>query len=167
LPDPPPPSEALHADDQGPSPWDPFNSRVEFGFAHYHFVEVQSSAGRINTALDIWEAIVLQYGGSAPWRNAQDLYETIDMIQHGDAPWKVYNIRYKGPRPAGIPPNWMTETFELCTRDSRVVLHHQLASSEFKGSTNFVPYQQFDREGRRVWSNLMSGDWAWKQAVRF
>jgi hypothetical protein len=28
-----------------------------------------------------------------------------------------------------------------------------------------VPYRQFNHADHRVWSNLMSGDWAWKQAV--
>jgi hypothetical protein len=113
----------------------------------------------------MWQASILQYGGEIPWTNAQDLYDTIDTIQVGDAPWKVYNIRYQGVVPPGIPPKWMTETYELCTRDSRTVLHNQLSSSEFKGKTNFVPYQQFDGKGRRIWSNLLSADWAWKQAV--
>ncbi|KAF8477620.1 hypothetical protein DFH94DRAFT_634549, partial [Russula ochroleuca] len=150
LPNPPPPPEALCTDNRDPLSWDPFGSRVEFSFAHYHFVEVQSTAHHIRMALNIWEADVLLHGGSIPWRNAQDLYETIDAIQHGDAPWKVYNICYRGPHPAGTPPNWMTETFELCT----LVLHHQLASSEFKGSTNFVPYQQFDHKGTSVFIQL-------------
>ena len=60
----------------------------------------------------------------------------------------------------------MTETYELCARDSRQVLHHQLATEEFKDKTNYVPYRQFDSTHQRVWSNLMSADWAWSQAVR-
>jgi Plavaka transposase len=139
---------------------------VDFDFAHYHFVEVQNSVEQINKALDMWQATVLKYGENVPWVNAQDLYDTIDQIQLGEAPWKVHKISYQGPRPPGTPPKWMTETYELCTRNSRLVLQNQLASLEFKGKTNFVPYQQFDGQGRRVWSNLMSADWAWKQAVR-
>ena len=164
LPDPLPPPLAPFAD---PTSWSPFQSRVDFDFAHYHFVELQDSAANINKALDIWQASILQYGGNVPWTNAQDLYDTINKIQAGSAPWKVYKICYQGVVPAGIPPKWMTETYELCTCDSRTVLHNQLASSEFKGKTNFVPYQQFDSKGRRIWSNLMSADWAWKQAVGF
>ena len=167
LPNPPPPPEPLRTDNDDPLSFHPFGSRVEFDFAHYHFIEAQSSARCINKVLDWWRAAVLEYGGEVPWKNAQELYDTIDMIQHGDAPWKVYKVHYKGPLPAGTPPKWMTETFELCARDSRVVLHHQLASSEFIGNTNYMPYQQFDSKGDRVWSNLMSGDWAWKQAVCF
>jgi len=51
-------------------------------------------------------------------------------------------------------------------RDSRQVLHHQLASGHFKDCINFTPYRQFNGDGHRTWSNLMSADWSWKQAVR-
>jgi len=167
LPNPlPAPPAPLPSDGQDPTSWSPFGSRLDFDFAYYHFVEVQNSAGAIDKALDMWQAAILKYRENVPWTNAQDLYDTIDQIQLGDAPWKVHKIHYQGPRPPGTPPKWMTETYELCTRDSRLVLHNQLASSEFKGKTNFVPYQQFNGKGRRVWSNLMSADWAWKQAVR-
>ena len=126
---------------------------------------MQSSAGKINKALDMWAATVMEYGGDAPWKNATELYATIDAIQHGDLPWKVYEIHYRGPLPPGTPPKWMTETYELCTRNSRQILHHQLATSQFKDTINLSPYRQFDGTGTRVWSNLMSADWAWKQAV--
>jgi hypothetical protein len=166
LPDPPPPPPApLPVDGQDPTSWDPFGSWVEFDFAQYHFVEVQSSAGDINTALDMWQVSILKYGDKVPWTSAQDLYNTIDSIQLGDAPWKVYKICYQGPLPAGTPPKWMTETYELCTHNSWLVLHNQLAALEFKGKTNYVPYWQFDGKGRHIWSNLMSADWAWRQAV--
>jgi hypothetical protein len=168
LPDPPPaPPAPPPIDGLDPTSWKPFGSRLDFDFAYHHFVEVQNSAGAINTALDMWQASILKHGENVPWTNAQDLYNTIDLIQSGDSPWKVHKISYQGPRPPGTPPKWMTETYELCTRDSRLVLHNQLASSEFKGKTNFVPYQQFNGEGRHIWSNLMSADWAWKQAVSF
>jgi hypothetical protein len=160
-----PPDLNSQLDGQAPGSWEPFESRTEFDFAHYHFVELQSSAAQIDKALDLWTASVLQYGDHAPWRNAKDLYDTIDAIQHGDMPWKVYQITYTGPRPP-VAPKWMTETYELCTRDSRLVLQQQLATPEFKDKIDYSPYRQFAGNGQRVWSNLMSGDWAWKQAVR-
>ncbi|KAJ7800645.1 hypothetical protein B0H14DRAFT_3092576 [Mycena olivaceomarginata] len=142
---PPPPLASLNG--QALLSWQPFASRTEFDFAHFHFVEAQSSAGAINTALDLWAAQILKYGEDIPWKNAAELYSTIDSIQHGDAPWK-----------------WMMQTYELCTRDVRAVLHTQLTTTDFKGQFNYTPYRQFNGKGRRVWSNLMSGDWAWKQA---
>ena len=145
--------------------WNPFSSRIEFDFAYYHFVEVQNSAAKIDKALNWWTATVMKFGESAPWRNSDELYAAIDAIKEGGAPWKVYRIHYNGPRPPGTPPRWMTETYELCTRDSRQVLHNQLSATKFKDNINVAPYRQLSNKGVRIWSNLMSGDWAWKQAV--
>ncbi|KAJ6515253.1 hypothetical protein C8R45DRAFT_887963 [Mycena sanguinolenta] len=159
---PPPPLSSLNG--QEPNSWEPFQSRTEFDFAYFHFVELQSSAADVNTALDLWAAAVVKYGEDIPWKNADELYATIDSIQHGDAPWKVYKLRYQGPLPTGTPPKWMTETYELCTRDVRTVLHNQLATSDFKDKFNYTPYRQYNAQGKRVWSNFMSGEWAWRQA---
>ena len=145
--------------------WNPFSSRIEFDFAYYHFVEVQNSAAKIDKALDWWTAVVMKFGETATWKNSDELYAAIDAIKEGSAPWKVYRIHYKGPRPPGTPPRWMTETYELCTRDSRQVLHNQLSAKKFKDNFNVAPYRQLSNKGVRIWSNLMSGDWAWKQAV--
>ena len=97
------------------NPWNPFGSRVEFDFAHYHFIEVHNLAPLINKALDLWAATIAEYGKDTPWANAKELYATIDSIQQGDSPWKVYKIRYQGPHPQGTPPKWMSQTYELCT----------------------------------------------------
>jgi hypothetical protein len=145
--------------------WDPFPNRVAFDFSYFHFVEQQTSESGINKALDLWAASTLQYGGNIPWSNALELYATIDAIQHGEAPWRTFEIRYDGPLPEGTPPRWMLETFELCTRDARTLLHQQLGTNEFKEMIHYAPYQQFRGDGSRVWSNLMSADWAAKQAV--
>jgi hypothetical protein len=138
---------------------------MEFDFGHYHFVEAQSSAGLIDKALDLWAATVLEFGRDSPWANSNELYATIDAIQHGNAPWKVYKVRYQGPLPPGTTPKWMSQTYELCARDSRLLLHQQLATSHFKDKINMSPYRQFDAQRERMWSNMMSADWAWKQAV--
>ncbi|KAJ7457137.1 hypothetical protein B0H11DRAFT_2160829 [Mycena galericulata] len=160
----PAPQPVPPANGQDPAAWAPFNSRVEFDFAQYHFVELQSSERHINTALDLWAASVTEFGGTAPWRNAAELYAVIDSIQAGDMPWKTYEMRYTGDLPPGTPPKWMTQTYEVCTRDLRDVLHHQLESPGFKDHVDMIPYRQFNHGGHRVWSNLMSADWAWKQA---
>ncbi|KAF7977691.1 hypothetical protein HWV62_2942 [Athelia sp. TMB] len=157
---PPPPPPAVEEENS----WDPFDSRADFNFAWFHFMKEQTSEAGINTALDIWAASLLPFGADTPWKNADELYSTIDVIQLGDAPWKTVKVRYTGPLPAGQPPKWMTETYEFCFRNTRQVLHQQLASPNFKSKTHYVPYRQFNPQKRRVYSNLMSGDWAWKQA---
>ncbi|KAF6759278.1 hypothetical protein DFP72DRAFT_1031991 [Ephemerocybe angulata] len=143
--------------------FEPFNSRSDFDFAHYHFVEVQTSRAQIDKAIDIWAAQLAPHGASPPWRNADDMYKTIDEIP-GLGPWKTYNIKYTGPRPERNAPRWMDETYQLVTRDARTVIHEQLRTREFKDSIHYGPYMQFDRDGQRIWSNLMSADWAWSQA---
>ncbi|KAJ7024440.1 hypothetical protein C8F04DRAFT_1213064 [Mycena alexandri] len=159
IPPPAPPADGLD-----PAAWKPFASRVEFDFADFHFSNAQSSAAEINTALDLWAASVMSSGNTAPWNSTAELYAAIDHIQEGDAPWKTHNIRYSGPLPAGTPPRWMTQTYELCVRNLREVLHNQLGTRSFKDHVDYVPYRQFNHAGKRAWSNLMSGDWAWKQA---
>jgi Plavaka transposase len=149
-----------------PQAWKPFISRTEFDFAHFHFVETQSSAGQIDKALDLWAATVIEFGGAAPWTNSKELYATIDTIKLSESPWKTHTIRYQGPLPPGAPPKWMTQTYDLCTRDSRQVLHHQLETTDFKDKISLSPHRQFDSNHQRTWSNLMSADWAWTQAVR-
>jgi len=43
----------------------------------------------------------------------------------------------------------MTETYQLCTQDTRQVLHYQLATPQFHDKINLSPYRQFDPAGRR------------------
>ena len=145
--------------------WNPFPSRIAFDFSYFHFVEQQTSEAGIVKALDLWAASILEYGGDTPWSNAQELYATIDTIQHGEAPWRTFKLCYNGPLPEGTPPRWMMDTFELCTRDARTLLHQQLGTNEFKDKIHYVPYQQFRGDGSCVWSNLMSADWAAQQVV--
>ncbi|KAF8962421.1 hypothetical protein BDZ97DRAFT_1662882 [Flammula alnicola] len=134
-------------------------------FANYHLSRQSSS--EIDAALDMWAASVLKAGGSSddvPWHTAEDLYATIDAIQLGDCPWKMYQVRYQGPVPAQNPPKWMGETYELCARNSRTLLHQQFRTPDFKDKIHYSPYMQFNAAEHRVWTNLLSADWAWVQA---
>ena len=144
-------------------PISPFQDRLAFVWAHYHYVRLQSSKSEILEGLDIWRVTVVKHsctdlaGDEVPWRNADDLYKTIDAIQAGDAPWKCYQFSYTGPKPP-TSPRW--ETYELNTRDILRVLEQQLETSDFCNQTTYIPYQEYDASGNRVYSNLMSGDWA-------
>lgn len=59
----------------------------------------------------------------------------------------------------------MTQTYELYARDPRHVLQQQLSTPEFADHFTPIPYHQFKPDGEQIFSNLMSGDWAWDQAV--
>jgi hypothetical protein len=149
--------------------WHPFTDRLDFDWAYYHFVELQSSEQHINKGLDLWLATKLKAGDDTPldWSSAQEMYNTIDSIQEGDVPFTTVEFKYSGPLPPN-PPSWMMQTYELCTRDARHLLHNQLAITGLPdGAFNERPYRQFDHTGAGVWSNLMSGEWAYIEAVHF
>lgn len=162
------PTLPLPLDASADNPWNPFEDRLAFEFANFQFTDLQASRSNINRALDLWKAAVVKAGSEEdlPWSNADELYATIDAIQEGDAPWITIPFKYNGPLPKN-PPKWMLETYELCTRDSRLLLHQQLSTTEFVDQINYVPYRQFQANGDHVWSNLLSADWSWTQAVWF
>ena len=149
------------------NPFSPFVDRLAFEFSEFHFCQLQSSEAHVNQALRLWEAEAAKHGSadSVPWTSADDMYTTIDEIRQGGNPWRAVPFQYQGPRPPN-PPKWMTETFQLVTRDVRLLLHEQIACTDFDGHWDYVPYKEFDSNGDRIWTNLMSGDWATKQAVR-
>jgi Plavaka transposase len=62
-------------------------------------------------------------------------------------------------------PKWMTQTYELYARDPQLVLQQQLTTPEFADKFTPTPYHQFQSDGQWVFLNLMSGDWAWDQAI--
>ncbi|KAI9449194.1 hypothetical protein BJY52DRAFT_1206414 [Lactarius psammicola] len=119
--------------DQLDHDWSPFEDRLAFDWAHYHYVILQSSAPDIAEGLNLWSATSIKHGSidGAPWKNAKEMYATIDTIQTGSLPFKAYSFK-------------------------------QLATPDFK--INYAPYKEFNGKGECVWSNLMSGHWAFRQA---
>lgn len=92
------------------------------------------------------------------------MFATIDKIDEGVVPWTTYVFRYAGPQPEN-PSAWMTRTYEFNVRDMLAVLETLLANEEFDGHFDYVPYEEYDPDGNRIYSNLMSGQWAFTEAV--
>jgi hypothetical protein len=61
----------------------------------------------------------------------------------------------------------MTQTYDLCLHDLQIVTQNQLATTDFADQVNYDPYKQWNPDGEPTFSNLMSGNWAWRQAVCF
>lgn len=40
-------------------------------------------------------------------------------------------------------------------------------NAEYDREVDYAPYAELDKDGRRVLTNLLSGNWAWRQAVSF
>jgi hypothetical protein len=150
------------------NPWFPFEDRLAFEWAHEHFVKVQSSKKEIGRGLELWRA-ALRKGGchdELPWRSADEMYATIDSIQDGSTPWSTFILRYNGPKPDRDIPLWMEEEYEVNTRDALEVVCGQISTPEFDGEFDYRPFKEFNPSNERVWSNLMSGEFAFDEAVR-
>ncbi|EPS96469.1 hypothetical protein FOMPIDRAFT_1130371 [Fomitopsis schrenkii] len=144
--------------------WTPFRSRLEFEVAEFLYKKDQMSQGHVTHLMDLWAASLVPYGGNPPFTNCDDMLANIDAIAHRDAPWHCFEVSYTGPLPEGDVPSWMTEKYLVWTRDILAVLHIMISNEDFNGEFDYTPYAELSPEGRRILTNLMSGNWAWRQA---
>lgn len=59
----------------------------------------------------------------------------------------------------------MTKGYEVWFRDPLSILENQIANPDFVGHVDYAPKELKDRNGQRLYVDLMSGEWAWNQAV--
>jgi Plavaka transposase len=163
-PDAPPPPQDTN---RSPDDWTPYNSRLEFEFADFIFRTNEMPAMQINTLLDLWAASMLKHGDTPPFANFQDLHNTIDSTPLGDVPWQSFKTRYQDEKPQQNIPLWMDAGFDVWFRDPCAVIQNMLANPDFNGEIDYAPLREFKANGDRRYQNLMSGDWAWEQAVFF
>ena len=94
------------------------------------------------------------------------MYRAIDNIDLGDVKWSNFTVHYTGARPPTDVPSWMDDRYEVYFRDPLEVVHNMLANPEFSSTLDYCPYREYETEtNERRWSDFMSGDWAWNQAV--
>jgi len=122
------------------------------------------SKANTNELIEIWEDFATEFGGERPFRNAEDILNTIDAIDLGHVPWETFSLEYPGELPESNPPTWMTKEYRVWFRDPCKIIHAILANKDFDGEINYSPHQIFI-DGKRKFSNFMSGNWAWRQAV--
>ena len=118
-------------------------------------------AGKIDRLLNI---LALFHDGQPPFTSHRELYSMIDAIKQGEIPWNSFSISYNGVRPQQNPPPWMDASYEVWFRSPLQVLEGQIANPEYKNMMDFAPKRVY-HEGKRQYSDLMSGNWAWDQAV--
>lgn len=159
-PEAPPPPKPTQSDRD----YSPFQSRVAFETAELLYKREQMSAGNIDDLLELWTASVVELGGDAPFPDHDTLYSTIDDIPLGDVRWESFTMQYNGEKPERNVPTWMNDSHEVWYRDPKEVIRLMLANPDFNGEMDFAPLQEIDQHGVRF-KNLMSGGWAWEQAV--
>lgn len=145
--------------------YEPFHDRADFELAEYLYMRNQTPAVQIDVLMDIWATKLVDQ--APPFIDHKDLYKTIDSIKHGDMPWKAFSISYSGAIPEGDDIPWMKSEYEVWYRDPLAVLESQLANPDFDRKFHTAPYREYNENGERVWSDVLSGNWAWKQAVRY
>ena len=146
--------------------WFPFESCVRFELADFVFTEAELSKKKTNRLLELWTATLIHHGIPPPIHDHTDLLRQIDSIPLGNVPWECFCLKYDGPLPeTGRPPEWMTTEYEVWSRNPREVIKGILANPEFNGHVDYSTYQEFE-DLRRRYSNVMSGDWAWRESVR-
>ena len=162
-PNAPPPPRRPQTD---PEDWTPYESQLQFETAEFLFTRNQMSAGHIDTLLNLWAASLLKHGDEPPFSNHTELYDTIDSTPLGDVPWEAFNLKYDGTLPETEVPAWMTSEYDVWFRDPHSVLCNVLSNPDFDGEFDYAPYQEYDVSGNHRFQDFMSGNWAWKQAVR-
>ena len=148
--------------------WTPFNNRLEFETAKFLFKRAKISAANIDMLCTLWAASLDEFDADPPFASHHDLYSKIDAIPVGSVPWQSATFKYDGPRPQadGVEiPKWMENEYEIWLRDPQLLFKNMLANQDFNGSFDYAPFRQFDNKGNRRYEHLMSGDWAWKEAV--
>ena len=160
---PPPPYDT----DNGPDDWTPYENRAQFELADYIFTKNQTSAGGIDHLLNIWAATLVGTDREPPFLDHNDLYCTIDSTPLGDVKWESFTLSYSGEPPDGEVLPWMKTKHEVWFRDPRLLVHNLLANTDFAGEIDTTPYQEYDADNNHRYQNFMSGNWSWKQAVRF
>jgi hypothetical protein len=146
--------------------WTPYSNRIDFEFAEFVFRQNQMSADHIDTLLDLWAASLFKHDDHPPFANHKDLYSTIDATPRGDVPWQSFSVSFTGAIPDGEVPPWMNANYDVWFRDPRTVIQNMVGNPDFDGEIDYAPIRQFEANGERRFKDFMSGDWAWKQAVR-
>ena len=105
-----------------------------------------------------------------PFANHQHLYNSIDAISEGDAPWTTLSMESVEADTLPLDdlasvPTWKRATYELVFRDPQAILDHQISNPDFKDHIDYTPRLMYGDNGQRVWSDFMTGNWAWSQCV--
>jgi hypothetical protein len=151
---PPPPWEERADNDFGT-----FNDAAAFELADLLFRRDQMSGTHINDLFQIWAKTLSE--------NQDPLCEqvAIDDLDLGGAPWSCFTVKYNGEIGEGDVTPWKHKNFEVWYRDPRTIMHNQLGNREYANELDFASKDVRDNNGKRRYSDFMSGDWSWRQSV--
>lgn len=156
---PPHPQESASEGD-----WAPFQNGVQFQLADLIYRRAELSASNINLLLSLWAQSTSQFDTPAPFKNQEDMHAFIDSSVLGDVPWQCLVTAV----PEGISeraPSWRRRSYEVWYRDPEIVVSAMLSNPDFRDQFDLRPYVDINADGTRRWSNVMSGNVAWRRSV--
>lgn len=148
---------ALHGD------WSPFVSEVQFELADLLYRRAELSTTNVEDLLELWARSLSLSGAPAPFRSCREMHAVIDSSILGDIPWECLSRL-----PDGVDehtPDWKRMSYEVWYCNPDAVVSAMLDNPDFNGQFDLCPYIDLSADGRRRWSNVMSGNIAWRHCV--
>ena len=99
-----------------------------------------------------------------PFLNHHDMLAAIDTIDLKDVQWQSFSAIYSSKTPPANPPNWMLKEYTIHFCDPLLIVQSMISNPDFKGQFDYVPFREF-KNGVHRWTDIMSGNWAWRQVV--
>jgi hypothetical protein len=147
--------------------WHPFPSRGHFELADFIFHRNQMPAKQIDNLMQVL-AHFDETHGHPPFNSDTHLYDSIDSISSHDVQWQSLSLRHPDFEILQNDPDaapWKRVEYDVWYRDPHELLRNQLSNPEFAGGIDYAPRRVFGEQGQRVWTDLMTGNWAWGQCV--
>ncbi|KAH7917560.1 hypothetical protein BV22DRAFT_1108549 [Leucogyrophana mollusca] len=154
---PPPPRH-----DVDPNDWAPFTDQAQFLLADFLFCKVEMSAPNIDFLMELWAFSVATHNGSSPFFSHHEAYDAIDSIRAGDVPWQCLTVDPPDDLPSNAPA-WKQSQYQVWYRDPDTVIKNMLDNTDFDGQFDYSPYIYTDSNGQRRWTDVMSGNFVWRQ----
>lgn len=139
---------------------------MQFELADLLYRRAQLSSANIDTLLEIWAKSMAGFDASAPFGSYQEVHSTIDSSKLGDVPWQCLVTGFSGNIDE-LSPSWKQTSYEVWYRDPVAVVSILLDNPGFEGQFDLRPYVDLDADGKRRWSNVMSGNIAWRRCVSY
>ena len=83
----------------------------------------------------------------------------------GNVLWQTFSVSFNGKIPEGDTTPWKHASYNVWFRDPHMVLKNQLKNLDFSNKIDVAPKIMQDENGKRQYTDFMSGDWGWQQAV--
>ncbi|KAF8875258.1 hypothetical protein CPB85DRAFT_1378657 [Mucidula mucida] len=158
---PPPPPPPINAQ----NPWAPFADQVAFRMANLLFKQMEASKADIDEIMECWSLSLMGTDRTGPFSDHDHLFNSIDAIPFGSAPWKCFQTA-DDPTLPPTAPSWMKERYQIWYRDPDVVIANMLSNPDFAGEFDTRPYVHLGADGKRRWSEFMSGNYSWNHATK-